>query len=50
VEKFFATHPLTEDRIANVERQIAGMPRQAGLSRTDGGFRELQSRVSRYAR
>ena len=50
VERFFASHPLTEDRIATVQQEIAALPRRADLTRTDPGYRDLQSRVSRYGR
>lgn len=50
VEQFFATHPLTEDRIASVQREIAQLPQRSGLTTRDPQYAELQSRVSRYGR
>ena len=50
VEQFFATHPLTEERIANVQKEITALPQRAGLTRQDPEYRELQSRVARYGR
>lgn len=47
VERFFSTHPLTADRIRNVETAIS----QAGGARgslNDGGFAAAKSRVARY--
>ena len=45
IEQFFSSHPLTEDRIDNVETMIANMP-PASLTRTDPGFPGFQSRVA----
>ena len=50
VEQFFATHPLTEDRIATVQQEIAQLPQRSGLTTRDPQYAELQSRVSRYGR
>jgi predicted Zn-dependent protease len=50
VEQFFATHPLTEDRIGTVQQEIAQLPRRAGLTTTDPEYDRLQSRVARYGR
>jgi predicted Zn-dependent protease len=54
VERFFATHPLTEDRIRAVEKEIAAFPASSGdLIATDPGFRELQAHLAaggRYSR
>lgn len=44
VEKFFSTHPLTAERISDVQKEIAKLPQKAG--RTDEPeFRSLQGRV-----
>jgi predicted Zn-dependent protease len=50
VERFFSTHPLTEDRIAEAEREIAGLPGRGGLVEREAGFQDLQNRVARYGR
>ena len=50
VERFFSTHPLTEERIAEAQRVIESLPQRGGLVERDGGFEELQSRVERYGR
>lgn len=46
VEQFFSTHPLSEERIAAIERQIAQLPSRSGLITQDRGFRNLQARVN----
>lgn len=44
VEKFFSTHPLTADRIRDVQNEISKLPQKAG--RTDEPeFQALQARV-----
>jgi beta-barrel assembly-enhancing protease len=50
VERFFSTHPLTEDRITSVQRDISALPQRAGLTSRDPEYQQLQSRVSRYGR
>lgn len=47
VEQFFATHPLTEDRISNVQREIRGMSLPANLVRDEAEFIALKSRSTR---
>ena len=42
VERFFATHPLTEDRIDRVRRRIAQQPPGGGLRTNDPGFAQAQ--------
>jgi predicted Zn-dependent protease len=44
VERFFSTHPLTEDRIRGVEKQIAGLPQRNTVT-DEAGFRQLKSAV-----
>ena len=44
VEQFFASHPLTEQRIANVEAAIASQPRRASLTRDTRGYQSFRSR------
>jgi beta-barrel assembly-enhancing protease len=47
VERFFSTHPLTEDRIAQVEREIAQLPPASGrLATDDSGFADFKRRAS----
>lgn len=48
VESFFSSHPLTEERIANVRAQIDQLPPRQGLITRDSGYDDLQRRVSRY--
>ena len=48
VEQFFSTHPLAEDRIANVRRQAQNLPSRSGLTTGDGGLAAVQQRVKRY--
>ena len=50
VERFFSTHPLTEERISDAQKEIASLPQRGGLVEREGGFEELQSRVARYGR
>jgi predicted Zn-dependent protease len=44
VERFFSTHPLTQDRIRDVENQITKLPQRA-TSTDDPGFQQLRGRV-----
>lgn len=46
VERFFASHPLTEDRIDRVRRRIAQNPPGGGLRMNESGFAQAQ-RVAR---
>ncbi len=46
VERFFSTHPVTEDRIAAVRREARSV-RRSGLVR-DGGYAPIQARARRY--
>lgn len=51
VSRFFATHPLTERRIADVRQQVRGMSLDPDrLISRDPDFRTLQRRVARYNR
>lgn len=45
VERFFASHPLTETRIRDVREAAAALPPKQGLVRTDPGFQTIQGRV-----
>ena len=49
VEQFFASHPLAEDRIVAVRRQIATLPPKSGLIATDRSLPSIQQRVRRYS-
>jgi predicted Zn-dependent protease len=44
VERFFATHPLTSDRIRDVRAEISRLPQKAARN-DDAEFRALQARV-----
>lgn len=47
VERFFSSHPLTEDRIAAVNREIAQLPPASGrLVTTDSGFADFKRRAA----
>ncbi len=45
VEQFFSTHPLSEERINNVQTEINKLPSKQGLVTNENGFRSLQQRV-----
>ena len=45
VSRFFATHPLTEDRIRDTRAEIARLPPKSGLITDEPGFRTARSRV-----
>lgn len=47
VARFFSTHPLTEERIANVRRDARGISRQ-GLVTNDAQFATVRQRAARY--
>lgn len=47
VEKFFSTHPLTEDRIRNVRRIIASLPARSNLITNEAAYNTMRSRVGR---
>jgi len=48
VEQFFATHPLEEDRIAQVSRQIHNLPPRSTMLANDGRLSTIQQRMRRY--
>jgi beta-barrel assembly-enhancing protease len=50
VEQFFASHPLTEDRIRDVRREAERVPRPSSLMTNEAGFDQMKSRLSRYNR
>lgn len=45
VERFFSSHPLTENRIRDVEAEIAKLPAKGNLIRTDREYQAVRSRV-----
>jgi predicted Zn-dependent protease len=42
VEQFFASHPLTEERIESVRQQAANLPPKQGLTRSSAAFRSFK--------
>ncbi|HET7705078.1 MAG TPA: M48 family metallopeptidase [Thermoanaerobaculia bacterium] len=44
VERFFSTHPLTEDRIQDTQRRIQSLPQRSTIT-NDAGFDEVKARV-----
>ena len=46
--KFFASHPLTEERIANVRAQIATLPPKQNLILQDSRFDDFKARLAAY--
>ncbi len=46
VSEFFASHPLTEERIQNTRAQIAQLPPRANLVTNDAGFAGFRQRVA----
>jgi predicted Zn-dependent protease len=47
VEQFFSTHPLTEERVADVRREARKYPAR-GLVTNDGEFAGIRARARRY--
>jgi predicted Zn-dependent protease len=47
VERFFSTHPLTEERLSEARREIDALPQRSGLVEREAGYQQLQSRVGR---
>jgi predicted Zn-dependent protease len=47
VERFFSSHPLTENRIEDTEAAIRDLPPKSGLIRTDRDYQSVRSRVTR---
>lgn len=45
VEDFFATHPLTSQRIQAVSEDISRLPNRSGLQMNTSSFQDLKSRV-----
>lgn len=50
VEQFFASHPLTEERIRNVRAQIESLEPRPNLIMEDADFDAIRRRLSRYNR
>jgi predicted Zn-dependent protease len=48
VGKFFASHPLTEERITNARAQIATLPPKQNLILQDSRFADFKARLSAY--
>ncbi len=48
LEKFFSSHPLTEERIANARAQIAALPPKPNLILRDARFDEFKARLTAY--
>jgi predicted Zn-dependent protease len=42
VEQFFASHPLTEDRISNVRNRAAKLPQTGALKQNEAAFRQFK--------
>lgn len=47
VDQFFASHPLTEDRIRDTRSMIAQLPPKSGLISRDPAFQDIRRRASR---
>jgi beta-barrel assembly-enhancing protease len=50
VERFFSTHPLTEERLAEARKMIDALPSRSGLVQRDPDYDRMQDRVARYGR
>jgi len=48
VDKFFATHPLTEERIRATRAEIAKLPAKSGLISRDAAYQSVRGEVGRY--
>jgi beta-barrel assembly-enhancing protease len=46
LEQWFSTHPLTEERIANVREMIRALPPQGNLQVTSRAYTDFRTRVS----
>lgn len=49
IEQFFASHPLTEDRIRYTQSLIDKLPPKSGLEEQDPGFADFKAAVARAA-
>ena len=45
VEQFFSSHPLTEDRIRNIDASIAKLPRKASLTHDTPNYQRFRSQL-----
>ena len=45
VENFFATHPLTSERLQSVSRDASRLPAKSGLQMNTSAYQELKNRV-----
>jgi predicted Zn-dependent protease len=50
VDKFFSSHPLTEERIESVRAQIQQLPPRENLIARDAQFPRIQQRLAGYGR
>lgn len=48
VAKFFSSHPLTEERIANARAQMATLPPKPNLILQDSRFADVKTRLTAY--
>jgi predicted Zn-dependent protease len=48
LERFFSTHPLTEERLADARQEIESLPDRSGLVSREAGYDRLQDRLARY--
>jgi predicted Zn-dependent protease len=48
ISKFFASHPLTEERIASVRAEIATLPPKQNLILQDSRFNDFKARLAAY--
>ena len=44
VQQFFSSHPLTEERIQNIQAEIARLPRKASLTHDTRNYQQFRSR------
>lgn len=47
VDQFFASHPLTEDRIRDTRNMIGELPPKSGLTSRDPAFQDVRQRAAR---
>jgi predicted Zn-dependent protease len=47
VDQFFASHPLTEERLADTRQLIAELPAKGGLISRDPAFQDVRRRAAR---
>lgn len=48
LQKFFSSHPLTQDRIANARAQISQLPPKQNLILQDSRFADFKARLAAY--